>query len=63
MDTTPPQYRNLIRDAILSLARFGLNYRDADEPVITNTLQLLLHGCPDKKTTRAVTHHCVGRLK
>jgi len=27
---------------------FGLHYRDADEPIITNTLQLLLHGRPDK---------------
>ena len=46
--TSPYQHRNLIRDAILSLAQFGLHYRDADEPVITNTLQLLLYGRPDK---------------
>ena len=36
MESSPHQHRNLIRDAILSLARFGLHYRDADEPVITN---------------------------
>ena len=48
MDSSPHQHRNLIRDAILSFARFGLHYRDADEPVITNTLQLLLYGRPDK---------------
>ena len=60
MDTTPPQHRNLIREAILNLARFGLNYRDVDEPVITNTLHLILHGRPDKKTTWSAPHHCVG---
>ena len=48
MSTSSRQHRNLIRDAILSLAQFGLDYCDADEPVITNTLQLLLHRRPDK---------------
>ena len=48
MDSSPHQHTNLIRNAILSLARFGFQYRDADEPVITNTLQLLLHERQDK---------------
>ena len=48
MIPTPSQHRNLIRDAIISLAQYGLHYRDADEPVITNTLQMLLHERPDK---------------
>ena len=48
MIPSPHQHCNLIRDAILSLAQFGLHYRDADEPVITNTLQLLLHRRSDK---------------
>ena len=48
MDSSPHQHRNLIRDDVLSLARFGLHFRDADQPVITNTLQLLLHDRPDK---------------
>ena len=45
---TPSQNRNLIRDAIIILAQYGLHYRDADEPVITNTRQLLLHKRPYK---------------
>ena len=40
---TPHQHRNLIRDAIVSLAEYGLHFRDEDEPVITITLQLLLY--------------------
>ena len=48
MIPTPFQNRNLIRDAIISLAQYGLRYRDADEPIITHTLQLLLHERPDK---------------
>jgi len=48
MIPTPSQNRNLIRDALISLAQYGLHYRDTDEPVITNTLQLLLHERTDK---------------
>lgn len=48
MGITPHQHRNLILDVLLSLAQFGLQYRDSDEPVINNTLQLLLHDRPDK---------------
>ena len=35
---TYQQYLNLIRDAIVSLAQYGLHFRDADEPVISDTL-------------------------
>ena len=48
MDSSPHQHRNLIRNDVLSLARFGLYFRDADQQVIVNTLQLLLHDRPDK---------------
>ena len=44
---TPHQHRNLIRDSIASLAQFGIHYRDADGPIITNTLKLLLHSRPN----------------
>ena len=48
MVPTPSQHRNLIRDVIVILAQYGLHYRDPDELIITNTLQLLLHEHPDK---------------
>ena len=48
MVSTPSQDRSLIRDVIVSLAQYGLHYRDADEPIITNILQLLLHERPEK---------------
>ena len=48
MDATSYQHCNLIRDAIVSLAQYGLHFRNADEPIITNTLQLLLHKQPDR---------------
>ena len=43
MSPHPNQHRNLIRDAIVSLAQFGLHFRDADEPILAISLQLLLH--------------------
>ena len=46
--STPSHHRNLIRDSNVSLAQYRLHYRDADEPIITNTLHLLLHERPDK---------------
>ena len=52
MGDTSHQHRNLIRDSIVSLVQFGIHYRDADEPVITNTLQLLLHSRPDSTLLR-----------
>ena len=52
MAPTPSQHRNLIRDAIVSLTHYGFHYRDADEPIITNTIQLLLHERPDKTILR-----------
>ena len=48
MNNTPNQRHNLIHDDITSLAQYGLHYRDADEPIITNTLPLLLHEHPDR---------------
>ena len=42
-DHTPQQHHNLIRDDIVSLAQYSIHYRDADELVITDTLQLMLH--------------------
>ena len=60
MGTSSHQHCNLIRDAILSLAQFGLHYRDADEPVITNTLQLLLHCRPDKKLLGQPNTHTIA---
>ena len=44
----PSHNRNLIRDEIISLVQYGLHYWDADEPIINDTLQLLLHERPDK---------------
>ena len=43
MSPHPKQHRNLLRDAIISLAQFGLHFRDTDEPIITISLQQLLH--------------------
>ena len=40
--------RNLTRDVIVSLAQYGMHYRDVDEPITTNTLQLLLYKRPVK---------------
>ena len=40
-------HKNLIRDAIISFAQFGLHFRDADQPITSLSLQLLLHGHPD----------------
>ena len=50
MGTTPHQHQHqhLIRDVILRLAQFGIHYRDTIKPVVTNTLQFLLHGRLDK---------------
>ena len=48
MAPTFSQHRNMIPDDIVSLAQYGLHYRGADEPLITNTLQLLLHECLDR---------------
>ena len=45
---TPSHHRNLICDSIISLAQYRLHYRNTDEPIITNTLHLLLHERPDK---------------
>ena len=36
-------HKNLIRDALISLAQCGLHFRDIDQPVITNTIHLLLY--------------------
>ena len=44
----PNDHKNLIRDAIISLAQFGLHLRDADQPITSISLQLLLHDQPDK---------------
>ena len=43
MTTRPNNRKNLIRDAIISLAQYGLHFRDIDKPVLTITLQLLLY--------------------
>ena len=59
MSPSPHQHRNLIRDAILSLAQFGLHYRDADEPVLTNTLQLLLYRRQDKTLLGQPNTHAI----
>ena len=48
MNNIPNQRHNLIHDDITSLAQYGLHYRDTDEPIITNTLPLLLNERPDR---------------
>ena len=42
----PNDHKNLIRDAIMSLAQHGIHFRDADQPLTSLSLQLLLHGHP-----------------
>ena len=48
MITQPNDHKNLIRDAIISLAQFGIHLRDADQPITSLSLQLLLHDQPDR---------------
>ena len=36
----------MIRDVIISLAQYGLHFRDADQPITSLSLQLLLHDHP-----------------
>ena len=42
----PNDHKNLIRDAIISLAQYSLHFRDADQPLTSLSLQLLLHDHP-----------------
>ena len=43
MSPYPNHYRYLIRDAIISLAQYGLYFRDTDEPSTAISLQQLLY--------------------
>ena len=43
MATQPNHHKRLIQDAIISLAQYDLQFRDADQPVPSISLQLMLH--------------------
>ena len=49
MEHRPNQHRNLIHGTISSLAQYGLQFLDVDQPIITNKLQLLLHELSERK--------------
>ena len=46
MISQPNHHKNLIRDAIISLAQYGLHFRDDYQLLTSLSLQLLLHGHP-----------------